>query len=79
MMVILAVLAMLFGGPNVSSFDVGSGGPSLHGAPVGYDGGSGGPSVTGKDTVLGGPSLATPLTGTVDDGGSGGPSLTGNH
>ena len=59
MLVVLALLFALFGGPNVSLHDTTSGGPSLLGAPpAAYDGTSGGPSSLGP----------------VDDGTSGGPS-----
>ena len=63
MLVVLALLFTLFGGPNVSPRDVTSGGPSFMGAaPVVFDGTSGGPS------------LVAPFEPPAPDGGSGGPS-----
>jgi hypothetical protein len=76
MMVILAVFAMLFGGPNASIFAGSSGSPSLHGAPVAYDGMSGGPSINGGS---GGRSVTAPVARTSHDGMSGGPSITEIH
>lgn len=64
MMVVLALILALFGGPNASYFDGTSGGPSI----------SAQTSAQSDDGTSGGPSLTAPISGPSDDGGSGGPS-----
>ncbi|MEA2784681.1 MAG: hypothetical protein QOF71_785 [Candidatus Eremiobacteraeota bacterium] len=44
MLVVLAIVLALFGGPTVSVYDATSGGPSLLATPVVDDATSGGPS-----------------------------------
>ena len=59
MLVLLAIVFTLFGGPSVSVYDATAGGPShLAATPVAYDNTSGGPSAPAP----------------VDDANSGGPS-----
>ena len=77
MLLVLAIFFALFGGPNGSSDDVTSGGPSFFGAgPAVYAGTSGAPAGATPldDGGSGGPSLFAPIAPPAADGGSGGPS-----
>ncbi|ERR1700681_3726873 len=71
MMVVLAIFFSLLGGPNVSFYDVTSGGPPLAG---GYAPTSASIAAAADDGASGGPSMTAPVAPPLADGGSGGPS-----